>query len=291
MNDPRLIDMHVHSRASDGTFAPDALAGEAKKAGLAAIALTDHDTMDGVPSAKAAADALGIELVPGIELSTTYHGCEVHVLGYYLSPEHPPLKKKLQEFLDFRTARNERMTQKLREEGFSLSMRQIREHFPDSILTRAHIARFLYETGQIPDIRTAFTQYIGEHCRCYIERPKISPVEAVRLIQNAGGLAVLAHPVLCGFPEPVFKQLIQEMKNAGMCGMEAVYSENSPRDERRMRQIADAFGLLVSGGSDFHGANKPQIHLGIGKGNLRIPYAFLQSFKDLRENQKNTNTR
>lgn len=290
MNDPRLIDMHVHSCASDGTFAPDALAGEAKKAGLAAIALTDHDTMDGVPSAKAAADALGIELVPGIELSTTYHGCEVHVLGYYLSANYPPLQKKLREFRDFRTTRNERMTQKLQEEGFSISMRQIREHFPDSILTRAHIARFLYASGQIPDIQTAFTQYIGEHCRCYIERPKISPVEAVRLIQNAGGLAVLAHPVLCRLTKPVCRQLILEMKDAGMCGLEAVYSENSPQDERRLRQMADAFGLLVSGGSDFHGANKPQIRLGFGKGNLQIPYAFLQSFKDLRKNSENTKT-
>ncbi len=280
LTDTRMIDMHVHSSASDGTYAPAALVAEAKKAGLCAMALTDHDTMDGVEEAAAAAKELGIELVPGVEISTEYRGCEIHVLGYYPSPEHPRLKAMLEEFRDFRSTRNVRMVKRLQEEGFSITMEQLTEKFPDSVLTRAHMARFLCESGQIADTRTAFAQYLGENCCCYIERPKISPVDAVHLIREAGGLAVLAHPVLYNLEESALKEMIAEMKEAGMCGLEAVYSENTADDEIRMKKLAEAFGLIVTGGSDFHGQNKPDIKLGTGKGNLHIPYAFLQSLKE-----------
>lgn len=283
MTDTRMIDMHVHSSASDGTFSPSALLAEAKKAGLCAMALTDHDTMDGIAEAVAASKELGIELVPGVELSTEFKDCEIHVLGYYLSEEYPRLHAMLEEFRDFRSTRNERMVERLQEEGFSITMDDLKKRAPDSVLTRAHIARFLCETGQVPDIKTVFSEYIGEHCRCYIERPKISPVEAVILIREAGGLAVLAHPVLYKLSEADLKQMIQEMKDAGMCGMEAVYSENTDEDEAYYRQMADSFGLLVTGGSDFHGTNKPDIKLGVGKGGLQITYDMLQALKNLRD--------
>lgn len=246
------------------------------------MALTDHDTMDGIQEAEAAAAKLGIELVPGVEISTEYHGREIHVLGYYVSPEYPRLKAMLEEFRDFRATRNERMVERLREEGFSITMEALVKKFPDSVLTRAHVARYLCETGQLPDIRTVFAEYLGENCRCYIQRPKITPVEAVLLIREAGGLAVLAHPVMYDLAESDLKQMVLEMKEAGMCGIEAIYSENSDEDERKYRELADSFGLLVSGGSDFHGANKPDIQLGVGKGNLHIPYAMLEPFQKLR---------
>ncbi len=279
MTDTRTIDMHVHSSASDGTCSPSALLAEAKKAGLSAIALTDHDTMDGICEAAKAAKELGMELVPGVELSTEYAGSEIHVLGYYVSPEYPKLKAMLEEFRDFRDTRNVRMVKRLQEEGFSITMEQLTEQFPDCVLTRAHIARYLCETGQLPDVRTVFAEYLGENCRCYIDRPKISPVEAVTLIREAGGLAVLAHPVLCQLEEAQLRQMIMEMKDAGMCGLEAVYSENTKEDEARMRALADQAGLLITGGSDFHGKNKPDIHLGTGKGDLHIPYDFLEALK------------
>lgn len=282
LTDTRMIDMHVHSSASDGTYAPAALVAEAKKAGLCAMALTDHDTMDGVEEAAAAAKELGIELVPGVEISTEYRGHEIHVLGYYPSPEYPRLKAMLEEFRDFRSTRNVQMVKRLQEEGFSITMEQLTEKFPDSVLTRAHMARFLCESGQIADTRTAFAQYLGENCCCYIERPKISPTEAVHLIREAGGLAVLAHPVLYSLEEHELKEMIAEMKEAGMCGLEAVYSENTAEDEAHMKKLAEAFGLAVTGGSDFHGQNKPDIKLGTGKGSLHIPYAFLQSLKELK---------
>ncbi len=282
MTDTRMIDMHVHSSASDGTFSPSALAAEAVKAGLSAMALTDHDTTDGIEEAAAAAAELGIELIPGIEFSTDYLGHEVHVLGYYITPEYPKLRDKVNEFREFRSTRNVKMVERLQEEGFSITMEQLKELAPDSVITRAHIARLLVETGQVPDKRTVFAEYIGDSCRCYIQRPKISPVEAVALIREAGGLAVLAHPVLYHLSGDEMEQMILEMKAAGMCGLEAVYSENTPDAEKHFRETAARHGLLVSGGSDFHGANKPDIQLGTGKGNLHVPYSVLQAFKDLR---------
>lgn len=283
--DTKTIDLHVHSTASDGTFTPSALLMEAKKAGLSAMALTDHDTMDGILEASDAARELGIELIPGVEFSTDYKGCEVHVLGYFLSQEYPPLQKKLAEFQNFRVTRNERMVERLREEGFSITMQQLTDRFPDSVITRAHIANYLLETEQVPDKKTVFSEYIGDNCRCYIQRPKITPLEASALIQDAGGLSVLAHPVLYNaLSEADLLQMVRELKDGGLCGLEAIYSENTPDDEIRMRSLAESFGLLVTGGSDFHGANKPDIRLGVGKGNLLIPYAILQSLKDKHDN-------
>ena len=280
MTDTRMIDLHMHSSASDGTFSPSALLAEAKKAGLSAMALTDHDTMDGIEEAGKAARELEIELVPGVEISTEYEGCEVHVLGYYVSPEYPRLKAMLEEFRDFRATRNVRMVERLQEEGFSITMEDLTGKFPDSVLTRAHMARFLCETGQIPDTKTAFSKYLGENCCCYIDRPKISPVEAVSLIRDAGGLSVLAHPVIYLLSDTSLRQMIAEMKEAGMCGIEAVYSENSNEDEVRMKKLTEEFGLLVTGGSDFHGRNKPDILPGVGKGNLYIPYDYLKALKE-----------
>lgn len=279
--DTRIVDMHVHSSASDGTFSPSALLQEAKNAGLSAMALTDHDTMDGIAEAEACAKKQGIELIPGVEFSTDYLGQEIHVLGYYLSKEYPRLKNKLEEFRDFRVTRNERMVERLTQEGFSITMEQLKKRAPDSVITRAHIAKHLVETGQVADIPTVFANYIGENCSCYIQRPKITPVEAVNLIIEAGGLAVLAHPVMYSLTDVQLRQMIQEMKDAGMCGIEAIYSENTAEDEARYLELTASFGLLVSGGSDFHGKNKPDIQLGVGKGNLHIPYSILESFKEL----------
>lgn len=283
--DAKIIDMHVHSNASDGTFSPDALMEEAKRAGLSAMALTDHDTMDGTMLAAETAKKLDIEFIPGVELSTDYNGHEIHVLGYYVSKDHPELKSMMEQFRDFRHSRNERMIESLQEKGFSITMEDLKKRSPDSVISRAHVAKYLVETGQAPDISYLFANYIGEGCCCYIDRPKISPTEAVRLIRGAGGLCVLAHPVMYQLTDDELNQMIQEMKSEGMCGIEAIYSENTPEDEAHFRELTADFGLLVSGGSDFHGANKPHIKLGVGKGGLRIPYSILQAFKELHDKQ------
>ena len=275
--DTRIIDLHVHSNASDGTFTPTQLVAEAKKAGLSAFALTDHDTTDGVAEAAMAAEKAGIELVPGVELSTEYEGKEIHVLGLYIDITNEALQKHMANFRDSRDNRNVYMLEKLRSEGFDITLEALEAMFPDAVITRAHVARYLLDKGYIPDIKTAFSEYIGEGCRCYVGRPKVTPMDAVDYIIEAGGTPVLAHPVVYHMDRPQLKKMIAEMKAHGLVGMEAIYSENTAADEGDFKSLARAEDLLITGGSDFHGENKPDIRLGRGRGRLYVPYACLEA--------------
>lgn len=277
--DTRIIDLHVHSNASDGTFTPTQLVAEAKKAGLSAFALTDHDTTDGVAEAAMAAEKAGIELVPGVELSTEYEGKEIHVLGLYIDITNEALQKHMANFRDSRDNRNVYMLEKLRSEGFDITLEALEAMFPDAVITRAHVARYLLDKGYTPDIKTAFSEYIGEGCRCYVGRPKVTPMDAVDYIIEAGGTPVLAHPVVYHMDRPQLKKMIAEMKAHGLVGMEAIYSENTAADEGDFKSLARAEDLLITGGSDFHGENKPDIRLGRGRGRLYVPYACLEAVR------------
>lgn len=278
-----MIDLHTHSTESDGTLTPQELMQLASDIGLSAIALTDHDTVGGLSKAKPVAESLGIELVPGIELSTDYNGTEVHMLGFYIDDTNPAFLKKLQEFIDSRNLRNEKMAFLLQKEGFSITLENLYREYPDSVITRAHFARYLVEHGYVKDRDTVFRKYLGDNCRCYVPREKITPFEAIDLIHLGGGLAFFAHPVLCHMNHDRLRFFVRDLKEAGLTGMEAVYSMNSPGDERNMKKLAQEFDLLISGGSDFHGENKPYIHLGTGKGNLRIPDSILDAIKTEKE--------
>ena len=278
-----MIDLHTHSTESDGTLTPQELMQSASDIGLSAIALTDHDTVGGLSKAKPVAENLGIELVPGIELSTDYNGTEVHMLGFYIDDTNPAFLKKLQEFIDSRNLRNEKMAFLLQKEGFSITLEDLYREYPDSVITRAHFARYLVEHGYVKDRDTVFRKYLGDNCRCYVPREKITPFEAIDLIHLGGGLAFFAHPVLCHMNHDRLRFFVRDLKEAGLTGMEAVYSMNSPGDERNMKKLAQEFDLLISGGSDFHGENKPYIHLGTGKGNLRIPDSILDAIKAEKE--------
>ncbi len=278
--DMGIIDLHTHSTESDGTLSPEDLVGHAKELGLSAIALTDHDTVNGLPKARRRAKELGIELVPGIELSTDYEGMEVHILGYYMDETEPAFLTKLQEFVDGREHRNDQMMELLQKEGFAITMEDLRRENPDSVITRAHISRYLVEHGFVKDKATVFQVYLGDGCRCYVPREKITPFEAIRLIQLGGGLAFFAHPVLCHMEDGRLRSFIQSLKEAGLAGIEAMYSLNRPEDEAYLKRLAEEYGLLVSGGSDFHGENKPDIQLGTGKSNLSIPYQYLAQIKE-----------
>ncbi len=277
--DTRKIDLHVHSTASDGTMSPAELAVAVKEAGLCAFALTDHDTVDGIAEARTAAKAASVELIPGVELSCDYKGKEVHMVGLYLDETNPRLLTHLARFRDNRDNRNQKMYQKLNEEGFAISEEGLREMFPDAVLTRAHGARFLLEHGYIKSISEAFEKYIGDGCRCHVPREKITPQEGIELIHHANGKAVLAHPVLYHMSDDRLRELITNCLACGLDGIEALYSTYQPGDERYIRKLADEYGLAVSGGSDFHGSNKPHIRLGTGTGRLSVPYELLEKFR------------
>ena len=274
-----MIDLHVHSTESDGTDTPLELVALAKQVGLHAFALTDHDTISGLKYARPAAEEAGIELVPGIELSTDYEGKEVHILGYYIDENNPNFLKHLHTFVNSRDLRNEKMTVLLQKEGFAITMEDLYRENPESVITRAHFAKYLVEHGMVKDRETVFAKYLGDGCSCYVPREKIDPFEAIRLIRLAGGVAFFAHPVLCHMNFDHLKAFIQELKEHGLTGIEAVYSANSLGDERNFRRIAKEYDLLISGGSDYHGANKPYLHLGTGKGGLLIPDEILIPIK------------
>ena len=277
--DHRIIDLHVHSTESDGTLTPEDLVAEAKKAELAAFALTDHDTCQGVGKAMPLAASAGIELIPGIELSTDYHGKEVHIVGLYIDIENEQLLKKTAEYRKCRSERNALMVEALQKEGLSITMEELVAENPDCVITRANIARFLYEHGQIKSVREAFDRYIGDHCKCYVGRFKVASTDAVRLIKEAGGTAILAHPLLYGLSNTNLQKMIDELKPAGLDGLEAIYSTYTTGEEQQMKRLARENGLLISGGSDFHGSNKPDIALGRGRGHLYIPYSVLETIK------------
>ncbi|MFP3155138.1 PHP domain-containing protein [Lachnospiraceae bacterium ZAX-1] len=277
----KYIDLHVHSTKSDGTFTPSEIILLAAQQQLSAIALTDHDTVSGIAKAHTAIKEHGIdmELVPGVELSTDYNGIEVHLLGYYIDTDNASFLQKLTLFQDSRTERNAKMIGKLQQEGFDISLAALRATFPDSILTRAHFARFLTEMGLVKNIETVFSNYLGDDCRCYVPREKITPFEAIDLIHAGNGLAFFAHPLLCHMNSDQLRYFVKSMAEHGLSGIEAIYSTHTPADERNMKRLAKDYGLLISGGSDFHGNNKPSIQLKSGKGNLAIPYQILEDIK------------
>lgn len=275
----KRIDLHVHSTASDGTLTPAELVAEAASLGISAIAITDHDSVSGVEEALAAGKEKGVEIVPGVELSTEYMDTEIHVVGLFIDWHNEALLKQLHAFRDNRDNRNLKMIDRLQEEGFSITAEAIYERNPDAVIARPHIARYLVDTNQIKDMQTVFDKYIGDGCKCFVDRMKITPMRAVELIHEAGGTAILAHPCLYKMKRKEIETMVQKMIAAGLDGIEAVYSCNQGSDEKDYKEMAARYGLLVSGGSDFHGSNKPYIKLGTGKGNLTVPYELLKQIK------------
>lgn len=285
--DHRIVDLHVHSTESDGTLSPKEVVLAAKEAGLSAFALTDHDTASGIAKAAFVAEECGIELVPGIELSTEYQlpsadhtGKEVHIVGLYIDAGNQKLQEKTKAFRDCRDTRNEQMVEALRKEGFSITMKDLLAENPDSVITRANIARYLYNHGEIKSIQEAFEKYIGDGCKCYVGRFKITPMDAVELIHEAGGIAILAHPLLYHLSSVNLQHLIDDLKTVGLEGIEAIYSTYTTGEEQLVKKLAAQNELLISGGSDFHGANKPAIQLGRGRGHLYVPYSVLETLKE-----------
>lgn len=297
------VDLHVHSNRSDGTYTPSELVAYAMEKGLAAFALTDHDTVDGLdeavsyaeklrqtlspkqaanknPSYPAPASPLVPEVIPGIEFSTEYQGQDVHIVGLYIDHHSQAFVKQLQEFVDSRTARNQKMCRLLQESGIDITYEALLKEFPDSVITRAHYAKYLLNHGYIQSMKEAFDRYVGDRCPCYVPREKVTPVQAVKLILEAKGIPVLAHPILYHMSDERLDTLTAELRAAGLKGIEAIYSTYKPHEERQIRALAQKYHLLLSGGSDFHGSNKPGIDLGSGCGKLFVPYEILENIKN-----------
>ena len=269
------VDLHVHSNKSDGSLSPSDLVLEAKKKGLKAFALTDHDTVDGIDEAMAASEGSGVTVIPGIELSTEYEGKDIHIVGLLIDKEQPAFRDKIQEFVDSRIQRNRKMCQKLTEAGCPLTYEELVAEFPGAVITRAHYAQILLKKGYTKSLREAFERYIGDRGPCFIPREKITPEDGVKLILSAKGIPVLAHPLLYGMGKERLQILVDRLKDAGLEAIEAVYCTYSPSEETQMREFAKKNGLLISGGSDFHGNAKPGLEMGTGYGKLYVSEEIL----------------
>ncbi|MGN1198591.1 MAG: PHP domain-containing protein [Acetatifactor sp.] len=290
----RQIDLHVHSTRSDGTYTPTQLVDYAMEKGLAAFALTDHDTIDGLEEAISYAEGLLAkqaeagtqapsspvpEVIPGIEFSSEYQGQDIHIVGLYIDYHNKTFAAKLQEFVDSRTLRNQKMCRLLQEAGMDITYDALLQEFPDSVITRAHYAKYMLNHGYITSMKEAFDRYVGDHAPCYVPREKVTPKQAVELILEAGGIPILAHPILYHMGKERLDNLVSELKEAGLTGIEAVYSTYNAHEEREIRELAAKYDLCISGGSDFHGSNKPGLDLGTGYGKLFVPYDILERLR------------
>jgi hypothetical protein len=257
------IDLHVHTLYSDGTFTPRRAFELAAERGLDAIAITDHDTVDGLPEAAAASGELGVELVPGIEFSAVYNGEGVHVLCYYMDAADPELAAELRRLREDRFTRGERMVAKLQELGYPITFDRVREIAKGGNIVRPHVAEALAEAGIVPTVKDAFTEeFIGSNGRAYVEKHALHPVDALRLIHAAGGVCVLAHPGTFRETNPVPESLIEEMAAAGLDGIEAAHPEHTPEVETRYIADAERLGLFWTGASDCHGDRYDPVRLG-----------------------------
>lgn len=275
----RPVDLHVHSNRSDGSETPSALVDMALEKGLAAFALTDHDTTDGLDDALAYAADKDIEVIPGIEFSTEYEGRDIHVVGLYIDYTGEHFQHYLKDFQNSRDLRNQKMCKKLQEHGVDITYEQLLAEYPGSELTRAHYARFLLAHGYVKGLPEAFDRYVGDHAPCYIPREKVTPMQAVHLILQSGGVPILAHPILYHMSDERLDKLVATLKQEGLAGIEAIYSTYNAAEERQIRKLAAKYELLLSGGSDFHGAAKPGLSLGNGYGKLYVPYEILAGMK------------
>lgn len=247
-----LADLHTHTTASDGTNEPSRNIRLAKEAGLGAVAITDHDTVAGIPEALEAGRKLGVVVVPGVEISTVANQQDIHVLGYYMNIEDSVFVQRLEELRRTRDRRNALIIERLRELGMFVSLQEVvdaaNKNSAGETIGRPHIAAVLIAKGYVRSMREAFDLYLGKTGSAYANPPRIRPEEAVDWIHEAGGTAVIAHPGLYG-DDPLIEQLIDK----GIDGIEAHHSDHTPEDERRYAELCRRHHLIITAGSDFHG--------------------------------------
>jgi predicted metal-dependent phosphoesterase TrpH len=253
------VDLHIHSTASDGRLTPADIVREAAERGLTFIALADHDTVDGIAPAQAAAQAFpGLKVIPCVEISTDIPQGEVHVLGYFIDYTDPELGATLDRFRNSRLRRAQGMVAKLDDLGIHIDWQRVQQIAVGSSIGRPHIAQAMLEKGYISSFKQAFTDYIGRDRPAYVEREKMTPAEAVVLIVKARGLPVLAHPLTFNDPET----MIAELKAAGLVGIEAYYDGYTAEEINRLVELADKHNLIATGGSDYHGLDPTETAIG-----------------------------
>jgi len=279
-----VIDLHTHSDRSDGSDPPDRIVEMAHDVGCSAVALTDHDTLDGLPAARDRAGQLGIRLVPGCEVSCIpIAGGGVHVLVYFVDEPTSPLGIELTRLRDDRRVRNEALAVRLQQLGVPVTVDMAAAHAGTlEGVGRPHFARAMVDVGAVANIDEAFTRYLGNGGEAYIPKGRLTVADVCRLARGSGGVAVLAHPHTVGLEGDALAAAVSDMTDAGLGGLEAVYGRYSRRQRTDLSNLARRFGLVATGGSDYHGATKPDLHVGTGTGDLKVADRVLAQLEAVR---------
>jgi predicted metal-dependent phosphoesterase TrpH len=257
-----MVDLHMHSLYSDGTFSVLELIKRAKEKGIKILSLTDHDTVEGLQEAKKECIENNIKFINGIEISTEYNGKEVHILGYFIDEKNESLIRFSEEMKQARITRNEKTIKILNSHGIEITKEDTYREAEGSIISRTHLARALMTKGYVKDVKEAFSRYVGSDGIAYVPKSNLTPFDGIKIIKDGGGLAFLAHPKLIGLEEEAFLRLVKDMKDNGLDGIETYYSLFSKADIEYFEKTAEKFSLIKSAGSDFHGANRKGVDIG-----------------------------
>lgn len=276
----RQIDLHTHTTCSDGTLTPTELVNYAKEKNLSAVAITDHDNFDGVAEAIKAGETNDIEVISGIEMSTDYEDKEIHIVGLFVDTNNKKFNSELISLKEKRKKRNLLAVEKLNNLGIDITYEELESISKNKIITRAHFAKLLIQKGYISSVKECFDKYMGEGMPAYVKREVIPPKETISLINNSGGIAILAHPLLYKLSELKLNEMLDYLKSCGLKGMECIYSTHTDEETEFLTSIAKKHNLKISGGSDFHGENKPNLDLGTGYGKLFVPYSVLENLRN-----------
>ena len=273
------IDLHLHTTHSDGSLSPTDVLRLAHKAGVTALAITDHDIVTGIPEAIAAGAELGIEIIPGVEISSRVGNSELHILGYCLQWQDQELNRRLASLRESRHSRNPQIIERLRALGLDVTYEEVRALAGTDAVGRPHIARLLMDKHYVTSAKDAFDRYLAEGRPAYVARELPSPADAIAWIRAAGGVAVLAHPTWAKVSGESLNALLITLKAEGLGGIEVHYSSHTKRQTREYHDLAKRLDLLSTGGSDFHGITKPDIEVGTGKGGLKVSEKLLDPLK------------
>jgi predicted metal-dependent phosphoesterase TrpH len=277
------VDLHVHTTASDGVLSPSELVRYGKTKGLQAIAITDHDTIEGLEEGLQEAEKIGFEVIPGVEISAEHSPGSMHLLGYFLDIHHPLLKERLQCLQKARAERNPKIVENLNRLGVKITFEEVVEASGGGQVGRPHFAEVLLEKGYVRSFQEAFERFLKKGAPAYVDKVRFTPKEALHFIKEAGGVAVLAHPKTLGLNGcQALENLLHRLVEDGLKGVEVFYPEHSALEVAQFKTMVERNGLLMTGGTDYHGIDKDGLDIGVGRGEMRLPYSIVESLKKAR---------
>ena len=277
------VDLHLHTTASDGVMTPSAIVRYAKGKGLQAIAITDHDTIEGLEEGLLEGERIGFEVIAGIEISADHSPGSMHLLGYYLDIRHPLLKSKLDYLQKARAERNPKIIQNLNRLGVRISYEEVVKASGGGQVGRPHFAQVLMEKGYARTFQEAFDRFLKKGAPAYVDKMRFKSKEAISFIKDAGGIPVLAHPkTVAANGSSSFEKILRELMEEGLKGIEVFYPEHTPPEVAQFKAMAGRYGLLMTGGTDYHGIEKETLDIGVGRGEMKLPYAIVEALRAAR---------